>query len=166
MNWKYKNSEEYRIGYQDGIKSEIEHRKRNGSFFERIHDLILEDISRIYFEQGGQDGMYPLWGEDAFKLGVKQNGFGTVERILRNKVKGYENYPVRVYVLNCNCGGICILGYKDGYHQEITYTMFHLGEDDGFFFVHDDGGAGADYMNKTDLIDMVSRAISLLNNNK
>lgn len=113
--------------------------------------------------------MYSLDQNEMFDLNVTQRGDGTIERVFRNKVEGYEEYITRIYVLNCACGGICILGYKEkhSYSSEtIYYTLFHLGEDDGFFFVHDDGGQGFNYMTKIEIIDMVSRAISLLNNIK
>lgn len=165
-----KNSHEYKIGFHDGIEYANEKLKEDGTFFQRIHDLISYDISTIWDEQGkGQDGMYSLDQNEMFNLNVTQRGDGTIERVFRNKVKGYEEYITRIYVLNCACGGICILGYKEktSYNSEtIYYTLFHLGEDDGFFFVHDDGGQGFNYMTKIEIIDMVSRAISLLNNIK
>lgn len=156
----------YEKGWEEGFEEGRRVTTNNPSFFKRIGDLISADISQIYYEQGGQDGMYGLYGDEMGKLDGLHKGDGIMERILRNKVKGYEDYPIRIYVLNTRDGGICILGNKSDYRSEIKYTIFHLGEDDGFFFVHDDGGAGVDYMNKISFIDMVSRAISLLNNNK
>nr|UVY03511.1 MAG: hypothetical protein [Bacteriophage sp.] len=165
-----KNSHEYKTGFRDGIEYANEKLKEDGTFFQRIHDLISYDISTIWDEQGkGQDGMYSLSPDEMFNLNVTQRGDRTIERVFRNKVKGYEEYITRIYVLNCACGGICILGYKEkhSYNSEtIYYTLFHLGEDDGFFFVHDDGSQGFNYMTKIEIIDMVSRAISLLNNIK
>jgi hypothetical protein len=162
-----KNSDEYNSGFWAGVNWKTKKLKEEGNLFQQIHDLISTDISRIWDEQGkGQDGMYSLDPEERLNLNVTQRGDGIIERVFRNKVEGYEQYVERIYVLSCSCGGICILAYKDGYHSDLTYTLFHLGEDDGFFFVHDDAMAGLNYMNKTELIDMVSRAISLLNNNK
>lgn len=161
-----KINDAYQEGYHKGLETYQKHQRENGSFFERIGDLINTDISQIYYEQGGQDGMYGLYGDEMGKLDGLHKGDGIMERIFRNKVKGYEDYPIRIYVLNTRDGGICILGHKSDYRSEIKYTIFHLGEDDGFFFVHDDGSAGVSYMHKISFIDMTSRAISLLNNNK
>ena len=162
-----KNTDEYNSGFWAGVNWKTKKLKEEGNLFQQIHDLISTDISQIWDEQGkGQDGMYSLDPEERLNLNVTQRGDGIIERVFRNKVEGYEQYVERIYVLSCSCGGICILAYKDGYHSDLTYTLFHLGEDDGFFFVHDDAMAGLNYMNKIELIDMVSRAISLLNNNK
>lgn len=154
----------YMEGYYKGLEIYEQKRREEGTFFERIDDLIRTDISHIYEQQGGQDGMYGAYEENIGKIDGLHIGEGTIERILRNKVKGYEKYPLRIYVLHTSCGGICILGQKNDYSKSLDYTIFHLGEDDGFFFVHDDGGAGVGYMNKIEFIHMVSRAISLLNN--
>lgn len=64
------------------------------------------------------------------------------------------------------CGGVCIMGYKDEYEDKLTYTIFHLGEDDAIFSMRKDGSGGINCMNKIDFVDMVSRVLSLLNNNK
>ena len=56
-----KNSHEYKTGFRDGIEYANEKLKEDGTFFQRIHDLISYDISTIWDEQGkGQDGMYSL----------------------------------------------------------------------------------------------------------
>lgn len=157
----------YDSGFWAGVEWKENQIKEEGNLFQEINDLINIDISRIWDEQGkGQDGMYPLFPEDRFNLNTTQRGDGVIERVFRNKVKGYEKYVERIYVLSTVAGGICILAYKSEYHSEITYTIFHLGEDDGFFFVHDDGMAGFNNMSKLELVEMVSRAISLLNNNE
>lgn len=158
---------DYDAGFKAGIEWKRNQNKEEGTLFQEIDDLINIDISRIWDEQGkGQDGMYPLYPEDRFNLNTTQRGDGVIERIFRNKVEGYEKYVERIYVLSTAAGGICILAYKAEYGSNITYTIFHLGEDDGFFFVHDDGMAGFNYMSKLELVEMVSRAISLLNNNE
>lgn len=95
-----KNSHEYKTGFRDGIEYANEKLKEDGTFFQRIYDLISYDISTIWDEQGkGQDGMYSLDQNEMFDLNVTQRGDGTIERVFRNKVKGYEEYITRIYVL-------------------------------------------------------------------
>lgn len=155
-------SDDYRKGFDAGQDFERE-RLAKSNLMIRVQDLITYDMSEIYDQQGCQPGMYGAYQDEADGL---HTGEGTIERIIRTKISEYEDFPVRIYVLNCNGGGVCILGHENGYRREVEYTIFQLGEDDGFFFLKADGSAGFDYLNKVNFIDYMSRAISLLNNVK
>ena len=131
-------------------------------FEDIIRDLMSHDVGQIYKEQGWQDGMYPAQYGEADGL---HRGDAFIERVCRDIVPGYENFYLRIYVLNVGIGGICIAATQSNNHNKHNYQIFTLGEDDGWFY-------GPEYQrirtlycsNKYDFIEMVSRGISLLNN--
>lgn len=137
------------------------------NFYDNLNELVRNDIKKIRYEQGGEDGMYSLDYGKISMLETNRRGDSIIERIYRNRVRGFERYVLRIYVLSVNFGGgVCIMGYKDECEDKLTYTIFHLGEDDAIFSMRKDGSGGINCMNKIDFVDMVSRALSLLNNNK
>lgn len=161
---------EYYDGVEAGINQMKVLMKETGMFYDKIDDLIHNDLCQISYEQhdGFGDGFYPLHIDEKFDLysSNRHRGDGVVERICRNIVEGFEEYPIRIYVLSTHNGGICILGHKSTMSDRVDFTIFHLSEDDGFFFFEREGGSGIGYMDKINFIDMISRAISLLNNIK
>lgn len=131
------------------------------TLFEEIENLVSHDIGYIYDQQGGQDGMYGVSQEETDGL---HTGEGVIERVCRDIVPGYEQFPLRVYVLSTLAeGGICIIGESSKYHG-MDYTILNLGEDDGNFFTGSKSYKMIEWMPKSHFIYMTSRAIGLLNN--
>lgn len=110
--------------------------------------IIVNDMSTINEEVGGQDGMY------------KNN---PIERVYRTRAQG-ENI-VRVYVLNTAYGGVALIGVKDHKNVKRQWQLIMLAEDDGYFFIPDDAGS-IPSGDKSDTLDMLGRAMSLMNNIK
>lgn len=110
--------------------------------------IIVEDMSTINGEVGGQDGMY-------------QNK--PIERIYRTKGQGDD--IIRIYVLDAAYGGIALIGVK--YHKNVKrqWQVIMLAEDDGYFFIPTNVSSLPNG-DKSDTLDMLGRAMSLMNNIK
>lgn len=134
--------------------------------FTKIKELIESDISDIVNEQNStEDGTYSATLESADTL---HTGSGTIERVKRNQVKGFEYDHVRIYVMSAILGfGLCILCTKTNFGTNHSYSIITLGEDDGYFFVRDFSSPNYMHnMEKYHFVEMLARATSLLNNIK
>lgn len=102
-----------------------------------LNCTINSDMSKIWEEVGGQDGMYANF---------------PITRVYR------DNNIVRVYALDVN-GGIAIVSNNKRYFNILT-----LGEDDGWHFLNSrriyEGYVG----NKQNFVYLLSEALSLFNN--
>lgn len=102
-----------------------------------LDETIKNDMSKIWDEVGGQDGMY-----DNFPI----------KRVYR------DNGIVRVYALD-SCGGVAIISYRGKQFQVLT-----LGEDDAWHFLNGRRVYEPYYGNKVGFVYLLSEALSLLNN--
>lgn len=101
--------------------------------------IICNDMSKIWSEVGGQDGMY-----DSFPI----------TRVYRDKDF------VKVYALDSR-GGVAIISNSKEYFQVLT-----LGEDDGWHFLNG-RRIYEDYVgDKQSFVYLLSEALSLFNNIK
>lgn len=106
----------------------------------KFEDIIFADIESIYREVGGQQGIYDE---------------GIIERVFR------DQHSIRVYALDVGCGGFAFIGQKSLYGQgKWEYSIIPLGEDDGSFFPDIDVR-----FDKSSLMDILGRVMSLFNNN-
>lgn len=103
-----------------------------------LDNLIINDMSTIQNEVGGQDGMYKNF---------------PISRVYR------DSDAIRVYTLDSS-GGIAII-YMKGKFQILT-----LGEDDGFHFLNSRRIYENYYGNKKGFVYLLSEALSLFNNIK
>lgn len=101
-----------------------------------LDELISQDISNIWHEVGGQDGMY--------------NNF-PLSRVYRDK------NSIRVYCLTED-GGVAIIQDSHG------FKVLTLGEDDGYFFLNSANMYCSYYGNKLGFVFALSEALSLFNN--
>lgn len=107
---------------------------------EYLDNMISSDMSRIWQEVGGQDGMY--------------NNF-PISRIYR------DGDFTRCYALD-ECGGIAIISSN---LRNDTFNMITLGEDDGYHFLHSRDTYCSYYGNKMSFMELTCLALSMFNNN-
>ena len=110
-----------------------------------LEDIISSDIWNIFQEVGGQDGVYKN---------------SPIERILRTKETNVD--IIRIYVLDANVGGIVLIGDKS-FTESREWSIIQLGEDDGWFSVWKMDNYPM--VEKSDLFNLLRRAMSLMNNN-
>ena len=101
-----------------------------------LDETIRIDMSKIWDEVGGQDGMY-----DNFPI----------KRVYR------DNGIVRVYAIDSN-GGVAIITKKN------QFQIVTLGEDDAWHFLNSRRIYEPYYGNKVDFVYLLSEALSLFNN--
>ena len=102
-----------------------------------LDKIINGDMGEIWYEVGGQDGMY-----DNFPF----------TRVYR------DNGIVRVYALD-SCGGVAIISDRGRAFQVLT-----LGEDDGYHFLNSRRIYETCVSNKQNFVYLLSEALSLFNN--
>lgn len=102
-----------------------------------LDNTIIHDMSEIWTEVGGQDGMYENF---------------PITRVYRDGNK------VRVYALD-SCGGIAIIANSKNNFQIVT-----LGEDDGYHFLNSRCIYESYYGDKQGFVYLMSEALSLFNN--
>lgn len=107
---------------------------------EYLDNIISSDMSKIWNEVGGQDGMYENF---------------PISRIYR------DGDFTRCYALD-ECGGIAII--SSNLRNDI-FNMLTLGEDDGCHFLHSKDIYCSYYGNKMGFIELISLALSMFNNN-
>lgn len=81
-----------------------------------LQNIISDDMSTIWQEVGGQDGMYENFPIIRF-------------------YRGDNNTPYRVYALDSG-GGVAIISYINKNYYYKRYKIVTLGEDDGFHFLN------------------------------
>ena len=104
-----------------------------------LNNTIIHDMSEIWSEVDGQDGMYENF---------------PITRVYRGGNK------VRVYALDSG-GGIAIIANSKNNFQIVT-----LGEDDGYHFLNSRCIYESYYGNKFGFVYLLSEALSLFNNVK
>lgn len=104
-----------------------------------LDDIIISDMSEIWDEVGGQDGMYENF---------------PIKRVYR------DDDVVRVYALDSN-GGVAIISKSNENFRIVT-----LGEDDGYHFLNSRCIYESYYGNKLGFVYLLSEALSLFNNVK
>ena len=107
---------------------------------ELLGDLISLDMSRIWHEVGGQDGMYENF---------------PISRIYR------DGESTRCYALG-GYGGVAIISSNSDEHD---FKIVTLGEDDGYHFLSGCEKYCSYYGNKTGFMELLSLALSIFNNN-
>lgn len=107
---------------------------------ELINDIICEDMGTIWWEVGGQDGMYESF---------------PIVRIYR------EGKYTRCYALDSN-GGVAIIS-PNGTGRD--FQILTLGEDDANHFLNGACVYERYWGGKTGFVHLVSEALSIFNNN-
>jgi len=102
-----------------------------------LDNVIREDMGKIWYEVGGQDGMYENF---------------PITRVYRDGNK------VRVYALDSN-GGVAIIANSKSNFQIVT-----LGEDDAYHFLNSRCIYESYRGDKLSFISLLSEALSLFNN--
>lgn len=112
-----------------------------------LDEMINQDMTNIWNEVGGQDGMY-----NNFPIG----------RFYRGK----DGVPHRAYALD-GYGGIAIFAYYSDHKSKICdeWKIAILGEDDGYHFLNSNDLYCSYYGKKPSFLSLLSEAISLINNN-
>ena len=101
-----------------------------------LDNTISGDMSKIWHEVGGQNGMY-----DNFPI----------KRVYR------DNGTVRAYAIDSG-GGVAIIAGKN------QFQILTLGEDDAWHFLNSRRIYETYYGSKTDFVYLISEALSLFNN--
>lgn len=111
-----------------------------------LDNLIRKDMSEIWEEVGGQDGMY--------------ENFPIIRFYKDNKTKLCRAYALDSY------GGIAIIAeYSEWTESYNTWKIVTLGEDDGYHFLNSSNLYCSYINNKNSFIALLSEAISIMNNN-